>query len=123
MIGCMDAQTEPFDGDRCWATLATGSLGRVALSMAAMPVVVPVRYTVEGGALRVKPPKMARIDKALSGSIVAFQADGIDPEASRAWSIHAIGRVESADSPGADPNGRTFEIRPLLIEGDWLVFD
>jgi uncharacterized protein len=119
----MDSAGTPLDVDRCWAMLATGSFGRVALSVRAMPVIVPVRYRVDANSLRVQPAKMARIGDALPGSIVAFQADGSDHEAQRDWSVHAIGRIATRDMSESNRASGTFEIHPLRIEAQWLTFD
>ena len=101
--------------------LATGSFGRVALSVRAMPVIVPVRYRVEANTLRVQLANMATID-TLAGSVVAFQADGFDHETQRDWSVHAVGRIATRDTFESNPDHMTFEIHPLHIEGRWLTF-
>jgi nitroimidazol reductase NimA-like FMN-containing flavoprotein (pyridoxamine 5'-phosphate oxidase superfamily) len=119
----MDSAETPLDGDRCWAMLATGLFGRVALSVRAMPVIVPVRYRVDAAVLRVQLANTARIGDALPGSIVAFQADGFNHEAQRDWSVHAIGRIATPDMSEPKRDSATCEIHPLRIEGHWLTFD
>jgi len=111
----MEPTRTGLDQDFCWALLTSGSFGRVALNARAMPVIVPVRYTVGHGRVRVRPPEDAGIDEALAGSVVAFQADGFDDDAERAWSVHVVGRVAGHDGSG-------FEIVPSVVEGCWLTF-
>ena len=110
----MDSAKAELDQERCWALLTSGSFGRVALNARAMPVIVPVRYAVGHGGVRVQPPEDAGMDDALTGSVVAFQADGFD-DAERAWSVHLVGRVSGQDASG-------FEIVASVIEGRWLTF-
>jgi len=104
-----------LDEDYCWAVLHSGSFGRVALSMHAMPVIVPVRYTIREGGVRFRPAGAVGIAGALIDSVVAFQADGFDDEICAAWSVHIVGRV--TDLGGAD-----FELRPSVVQGNWLTF-
>jgi nitroimidazol reductase NimA-like FMN-containing flavoprotein (pyridoxamine 5'-phosphate oxidase superfamily) len=39
---------EPISPDECWALLATASVGRIALSVRALPVILPVHYYLDG---------------------------------------------------------------------------
>ena len=119
----MNPASPPLDADRCWAMLASGSLGRVALSVGAMPKIVPVRYRVDADALRVQFADTGGLGAALPGSIVAFQADGFDQETQRDWTVHAIGPVANRAASPSDHDSRTYEIHPLRIEGHWLSFD
>jgi hypothetical protein len=111
----MESAATQLDEGLCWALLARGSFGCVALSAHAMPMIVPVRYTVGRRALRVSPPEDAGIDGALAETVVAFQATGFDDDAHRAWRVHLVGRATGDDAAG-------FEIQPSVIEGNWLTF-
>ena len=111
-----------FDDDRCWSLLAASSLGRVALSVRALPVIVPVRYTVEGSALRLEPAVWPGIDDGRLLSVVAFQADGFDVGSDRVWSVHAVGRIDALPASASPSSSATLEIRPSHLEGRWLNF-
>jgi hypothetical protein len=104
-----------LDEDYCWGLLNSGSFGRVALSAQAMPVIVPVRYSVARRRVRFRPAGTAGIAGALVNNVVAFQADGFDDEICAAWSVHLVGRVIETEGAG-------FELRPSLIQGHWLTF-
>ncbi len=109
----------PIDTERCWSLLATGSYGRIALSVRALPIIVPVRYhAVEAVRLDVRPSQLVKVYDTRLGDVIAFQTDGFDDEAGRPWSVHAVGQVS-----GHDPSGTAFEISPLIVEGHWLAFD
>ena len=114
-LGDMDALGIPFDPDRCWELLTSGSFGRVAFSIHALPMIVPVRYIVKHNTLHVELPEDADIDGALADAVVAFQADGLDDHAGRAWSVHTVGRVTAEDISG-------FEFEPSTLQGRWLTF-
>jgi nitroimidazol reductase NimA-like FMN-containing flavoprotein (pyridoxamine 5'-phosphate oxidase superfamily) len=38
------APEEPISPEECWGLLATASVGRIALSVRALPVILPVHY-------------------------------------------------------------------------------
>ena len=111
----MRSTATELDEDYCWAVLHSGSFGRVALSRHAMPVIVPVRYTIREGGVRFRPAGAVGIAGALIDSVVAFQADGFDDEICGAWSVHLVGRV-------TDLGGANFELRPSVVQGHWLTF-
>jgi len=111
----MKGATTPIDEDYCWDLLATGSFGRVSLSVHAMPMIVPVRYTVGHRMVRIEPPDDAGLGDALQENVVAFEADGFDVDAQQAWSVHAVGRVTAHEPTG-------FDVRPSVVEGRWLTF-
>ena len=107
--------TNDLDEGQCWALLSTASLGRVALSVRALPMIVPVRFGVDGRKLRAHLPRGTDLDDAVAGAVVAFEADGYDQDVGRAWTVHAVGRVLGQDTTG-------FRIEPCVLEGAWLTF-
>src|ERR1700730_14753895 len=111
----MESPKTKLDEEYCWALLSGGSFGRIALNVDATPVIVPVRYTVGHRTLRVRPAETAGLDDAVLTGVVAFQADGLDDDTHRAWSVHAVGRVIGHDVS-------RFEVHPTVIEGRWLTF-
>jgi len=88
MSAMVSTATAELDEDYCWGLLNSGSFGRVALSAHAMPVIVPVRYSVGERRVRFRPAGTAGIAGALSDNVVAFQADGFDEDVRAAWSVH-----------------------------------
>jgi len=95
------------------------------LSVRAMPVIVPVRYAVAGETLRVWPDTRAPGGSGVGfeGSIVAFQADGLDEEVGRGWSVHVVGRVEAVAPSDRDDPGGGLAIRPVVVDGAWVSSD
>jgi pyridoxamine 5'-phosphate oxidase-like protein len=83
---------EPLSEQQCWALLATASVGRIALSVHALPAIVPVQYYLDGRQLTVclGPHLIPR--RSLHGSVVAFEADAIDPASNTGWAVQILGR-------------------------------
>ena len=76
----------------CWELLATASVGRLALSVRALPVILPVQYYLDGRRLAVCLGHHALPERALDETIVAFAADSIDPVTRLGWSVQVQGR-------------------------------
>lgn len=76
----------------CWELLATASVGRLALSIRALPVILPVQYYLDGGRLAVCLGHRELPERALDETIIAFAADSIDPVTRSGWSVQIQGR-------------------------------
>lgn len=76
----------------CWALLATASVGRLALSVRALPVIVPVQYYLNGRRLAACLGHHELPERSLDETIIAFAADSIDPVTRSGWSVQIQGR-------------------------------
>ena len=78
---------EVLGRDECFALLRSATVGRIGLSMSALPVVLPVNFAVDGDRLVVRTAAGSKFDAALGGAVVAFEADHLDPDSGEAWSV------------------------------------
>jgi nitroimidazol reductase NimA-like FMN-containing flavoprotein (pyridoxamine 5'-phosphate oxidase superfamily) len=115
----------------CFALLASVPIGRIGLSMAALPVVLPVNFAVDGERLVLRTVAGSKLDAALEGSVVAFEADRFDPSTGEAWSVLVRGSAGvvtdadqlttlsglSLDSWGADRGDQWVTISSDLVSG------
>ena len=76
----------------CWRLLAMVSVGRLALSVRALPVIVPVQYYLDDRRLAVCLGHLELPERSLDETIIAFAADSIDPAARSGWSVQVQGR-------------------------------
>ena len=88
----MTAHDDALSERECWELLATASVGRVALSVRALPVILPVQYYLDGHRLSLCLGHHALPELALDETIVAFAADSIDPVTRSGWSVQVQGR-------------------------------
>ena len=72
--------------------LATASVGRLALSVRALPLIVHVQYYLDGRRLAVCLGHHELPERALDETVVAFAADSIDPVTRSGWSVQVQGR-------------------------------
>lgn len=78
---------EVLSREECLALLRTVPVGRLGLSMSALPVVLPVSFVVDGERLVIRTGRGTKLEAALGGAVVAFEADHLDTEAGEAWSV------------------------------------
>lgn len=78
---------EVLGRDECFTLLRSVPVGRIGLSMSALPVVLPVNFAVDGDRLVVRTATGSKLDAALGGAVVAFEADHIDLASGEAWSV------------------------------------
>jgi hypothetical protein len=67
-------------------------VGRLALSVRALPVILPVQYYLNGRKLAVCLGHHALPERALDDTIIAFAADSIDPVTRSGWSVQVQGQ-------------------------------
>jgi len=75
----------------CLRLLAQGSIGRVAVSIGAVPAVFPVNYGVLDGAIVFRTGKGSKLDAAVRNAVVAFEIDEVDPLYHEGWSVLVVG--------------------------------
>lgn len=88
----MTAHQDALSEQECWELLATVSVGRVALSVRALPVILSVQYYLDGRRLAVCLGHHGLPERALDDTIIAFAADSIDPVTRSGWSVQVQGR-------------------------------
>lgn len=82
--------------DDCRRLLESEHLGRVALSVDALPAVVPVLYRVVGDRV-VFGVESDDLYAVLSDNIVAFEVDDVDLVTNVGWTVLVVGRSRPAD--------------------------
>ena len=79
--------------------LATAHIGRVGLSAAALPVVLPVNFAVDGDEIAIRTAPGTKLDAALRNAVVAFEVDDFDPIYHTGWSVMVTGMARQLTSP------------------------
>lgn len=92
-------RVEALEEPRCRELLRHASVGHVALSIGALPAIVPVRYRVVGDDLVFESANGVPL-MGDDGHVVAFETDEIEVGDGTGWVVQAIGvarRVESEE--------------------------
>ncbi len=102
----------------CLALLAPGGRGRIAASMRAVPVIIPVHFVLCGDDVVFNPSSagssVATVSRAVADCVVAFETDDEQADGRPAWDVHVTG-VATAFSSDTPPAG--FRLSSELIYG------
>ncbi len=82
---------EHLRAPECFRLAARRPVGRVALSIDALPAVVPVNFCFVGYDVVFRTASMTKFAAALRGAVVAFEVDDFEPVGHRGWSVMIIG--------------------------------
>ncbi|MBN0042761.1 DUF1918 domain-containing protein [Streptomyces actuosus] len=122
---------EDLPPQECWTRLSTHGVGRIAVTTADGPAVLPVNYDVIDGTIVYRTAPGSAL-AAVVGETVAFEADHIDDAMSQGWSVLVVGPARAVTNPDAmarlgeyahsDPwaggeRGLWVELRPERITG------
>lgn len=80
----------------CLALLATVTLGRIGLTSAALPTILPVNFRLVGDDIVVHTAAGTKLDAATRNAVVAFEADAMDPVEHTGWSVVVTGVAREA---------------------------
>jgi nitroimidazol reductase NimA-like FMN-containing flavoprotein (pyridoxamine 5'-phosphate oxidase superfamily) len=86
-------ETEQLSVTECLRLLGTEMIGRMVFTEAALPVVHPVNFAMSGRDVIIRTGRGPKLDAALRGDIVAFEADQIDMHRRTGWSVLVVGRA------------------------------
>ncbi len=89
----------PLSRLRCLELLATARVGRVGVSVGALPAILPVNFTLLGGLVIFRTVPGTKLDAALARAVVAFEADAHDPGGSWGWSVLVQGMASEITTP------------------------
>ena len=109
--------------ERCWALLAAASVGRLALSVHALPAIYPVQYYLDGRRIMACLGHHQIPDRSLYDAVVAFAANAIDPASRSGWAVQVLGRSVMPPQSGPDAgcgqpgDGQLVNIEPETISG------
>jgi len=120
-----------IDPAECLALLGTSGIGRVAVSIGAVPAVYPVSYAGHDGGAGFRTARGTNHHAAMRNAVVAFEVDDTDPVDHQGWVVQVVGtadeitddarraRIEKLAWPpqAAGPQQHLVAIRPELVSG------
>jgi uncharacterized protein len=86
--------------NECRALLRAGGIGRVALSVSALPAIFPVRYHLHDDQIVLGITIAPAQGAALADAVIAFEADALDAGGDGGWSVLVVGRAQHAVDTG-----------------------
>jgi nitroimidazol reductase NimA-like FMN-containing flavoprotein (pyridoxamine 5'-phosphate oxidase superfamily) len=89
---------EILDRDECFRLLATATVGRIGLTVGALPVVLPVSFRLQGDRIVFVAAVGSTLDAATRDAVVAFEADDVEPATCAGWSVTGTGVARDASA-------------------------
>jgi hypothetical protein len=83
----------------CLRLLSSVAVGRIVYTQRAMPAVELVNFAVDGGDIVIRTEAGGALAAATHHTVVAFEADEVDPATGQGWSVMAIGRSREVTEP------------------------
>jgi len=84
--------TVELSREECLSLLAGAPFGRLVLTEGALPAVLPVNFLLDSAGIVIRTAE-GSITSLADGSVVAFQADSIDPVRQAGWTVTVVGRA------------------------------
>jgi nitroimidazol reductase NimA-like FMN-containing flavoprotein (pyridoxamine 5'-phosphate oxidase superfamily) len=82
---------ETLEETECRALLGDRGVGRVAVTIGAVPAVFPVNYSVLDGEVVFRTGSGTKLDAAVRRAVIAFEIDEVDPLYHQGWSVMVVG--------------------------------
>src|SRR6187401_3245186 len=90
---------EILDRDECFRLLETATLGRLALTSGALPVILPVNFLLDGERILVRTSPGTKLAAAATNTVVAFEVDAFDSFDHSGWSVAVTGKSREISDP------------------------
>jgi len=109
--------------DECWSLLAHATVGRMAISVRALPTVVPMQYVVQSRRLAICLNDRDIPSASVDNSVVAFCVDSFQDSAPSGWTVQLQGVARLQTSPVGPfefqipSHGRVLRLDPQVVGG------
>lgn len=77
--------------EECLKLLDSASLGRIAVTIGAVPAIFPVNYQLLDGQILFRTGEGTKLHNASDSAVVAFEVDEVDEVTHEGWSVLAVG--------------------------------
>ena len=113
----LEALTKP----ECQALLAASNIGRVAITLGALPVILPVNFALLDDDVIFLTGGGTKLSAALTHAIVAFEVDHINEADHTGWSVLVIGQARTIQNLEELQRARTLHLRPWAPDREHYV--
>jgi hypothetical protein len=125
----VDAGLEILTEDECWRLIEMPGIGRVGVTVGALPAIFPVNYTAPDRTIVFRTAAGTKLRAAVEHAVVVFEVDHADPLYHVGWSVQVVGVAEPVDrqddpalhaavAPWASGDRSNYvRIRPEMVSG------
>jgi hypothetical protein len=113
----------------CWELLASQTVGRLAVSIKALPAILPVQYYIDDDLIAICLGHHQVPTRTVNHAVAAFAVDSLTNQPlSQGWTVQILGVVQPPQRIGAlsqcrqPAAGQIVHMRPEVITGEriWL---
>jgi nitroimidazol reductase NimA-like FMN-containing flavoprotein (pyridoxamine 5'-phosphate oxidase superfamily) len=104
----------PLTRAACLALLGPGGHGRVAATMKAVPVIIPVTFALFGEVLVIGLGSEPDLSRAVANSVIAFETDHVGSDGLLRWGVHVTGVARSFSDESRKPS---FRVSSEIVTG------
>ena len=108
---------ETLSTDECAELLRRAPVGRIAISIGALPVVLPVNFVVQDRAIVIGTVAGTQLAAATSEAVVAFEAGDFEPDGRSGWSVMVQGLSSEVKDPVELDQVRRAGLESWVLEG------
>jgi nitroimidazol reductase NimA-like FMN-containing flavoprotein (pyridoxamine 5'-phosphate oxidase superfamily) len=108
---------EELSRSECLRLLASVSVGRVGLSVKALPAVLPVNFALLDGEVVFRTAEGTKFHAAVAGRVLAFEADHYDPDGLSGWSVLVQGVSRVVTEPTELQRTQQLTVEPWAVDG------
>ena len=120
-MALVDNGLEILAPEECHDLLRRGAVGRVAVTVAALPAIFPVNYALLGEDIVFLTGEGTKLRAAVAHAVVAFEVDDFDATRPDGWSVLAVGVAQEITDPEQLTAARKLGLRPFA-PGDRIHF-
>ncbi|MGD0942757.1 MAG: pyridoxamine 5'-phosphate oxidase family protein [Acidimicrobiales bacterium] len=102
--------------NECLRLLATSPIGRVGLSIEALPAVLPVNFAVLDGDVVFRTAEGTKLHAATVGRVLAFEADGYATDGLSGWSVLVQGVSRLVTEPTELHRALQLTVEPWAVD-------
>ena len=94
-----DGGLSVLEEGECVRLLSGARVGRVAVTIGAVPAVFPVNFALLDGDIVFRTGTGTKLDAATRNAVVAFEVDNLDPLYHEGWSVLVVGIADELTDP------------------------
>jgi nitroimidazol reductase NimA-like FMN-containing flavoprotein (pyridoxamine 5'-phosphate oxidase superfamily) len=110
----IDEGLEILSEEQCTELLGEAGVGRVGITIGALPVVLPINYGVLDGDIVFATTNGTKLDAAVRNAVIAFEVDAIDELAQDGWSVLVVGTAHEVTDEKTIERIGSLGVRPWV---------
>lgn len=109
---------ETLTRDECLSLLREMPVGRIALTVDALPVILPINYAVMDEAILFRTVPGTKLAAAARNAVVAFEVDSYEADGRSGWSVMVQGVASEVTDRPSSGAGFASAIEAWALDGE-----